>query len=519
MKTRWILPLLALPLLGCPTAPVDDDDATEPDGPTWEALPADLQSTFATEADLLGATGAAVAIWHDGTLYAGTVGTTSPDGDLAVAPTTLFRIGSTTKVMTSVAMLAAADRGQLAMTDRVVDHIAGLDIAGDGFADVQLHHLLSQTSGISEITPLNGSSNDDLLQSFTTSSVGFAGQTYMMAPAGSFWNYSNPNFALAGAVTEIADGRIYRDLMREDVFRPLAMDRTFFLGEDVADDGDFAESETWDWDDPASGERRLASAESYDHAWSRPAGFAWSNVLDMVQFGRFLIDGDTDVISASSHAQLVADQVDTLAYLDYLAYGYGVMNWRENAAAGDWYTVSTTEHGGAIPGYAAEFITVPAADLVMVTLAAGDGAYFDELKAAVFEQLLGADPTAVPDPQVDTDLTRFVGTYEDPFNIGTAIVSVDGDGDLQWELPLLDDNDIPYEPELVASSKSTFAANIQGNWTNLSFVGSDGTNEGEARWIRHRAFVADRFGVVTRQAPSRDRLQATLARMAAPQLE
>ena len=114
---RLLLALAALPLLGCPTEPTDDDDSTEE--AAFQPLPESLAAVFEEEAGDLGASGAAVAIWHDGVLYAGTFGTKSPDGGAPIEPTTLFRIGSTTKMMTSASMLAAADRGTLQMSDAV----------------------------------------------------------------------------------------------------------------------------------------------------------------------------------------------------------------------------------------------------------------------------------------------------------------------------------------------------------------------------------------------------------------
>jgi len=509
---RLLLALAALPLLGCPTEPTDDDDSTA--DAAYEPLPDTIAAVFEQEADDLGASGAAVAIWHDGVLYAGTFGTRSPDGGDAVEPTTLFRIGSTTKMMTSVSMLAAADRGALQMSDAVIDHLPGLDIAGDApFGDVSLHHLLSHTSGISEITPLDAGPADELLQDFTFSSFGFAGTTWMMAPAGSFWNYSNPNFALAGAVVEAADGRLYREIMREDVFAPLGMDRTLFLGEDVADDGDFAESDTYDWTGQTTGQVRVG-ANSYDHGWSRPAGFAWSSVLDMVGFGRFLLDGDEDVLSPASHAALVDEHANMYVHLDLGTYGYGVMHWSEWYAGEGFFDVATTEHNGAIPGYAAELITVPAEGLVMVTLAAGDGAYFGDLRQAVWEELLGAVAVDAPDPDIVPDnFANYVGTYEDPYNVGTIIVTQNADGDLQWELPRLDQLDVPYGPNLLPAARGKFRVNIQNANTSISFIAADGTQEGPARWLRHRAFVGDRQGVTTRDAlPDPPRLRAARLR-------
>jgi CubicO group peptidase (beta-lactamase class C family) len=485
------IPLLALLLAACPAVdePLDDDDDAT-DAPELEAedLPASIAAAFAEEAD---GAGAAIAVFLDGRLYAGAVGTKDPDGGDPVAPTTLFRIGSTTKMMTATAVLAAADRGELSVSDPVVDHLPGLDIDGVApFEDITLHHLLTHTAGVREITPIDGGAADERLQDFTFG--GFTAQCYSMAPAGAFWNYSNPNFSLAGAALEATDGRWYRDIVAEDVWGPLGMDRTYFLGEDVAADGDFAEADTYDWTGQTAGRVRVG-ATTYDDAWSRPAGFAWSNVLDMARWGRFLVDGDPAVIEEASHAALIAPQVPTAAFRDRLDYGYGVMRWHGTAAGDGWYEVETAQHNGAIPGYAAEVITVPDRGLVVATLAAADGAYFSDTLQVVFEDLLGLEAVPVPDAGIaGDDRSRYVGTYEDPFNVGTVEVTLSDSGQLRWTMPRLDGLNVPYGHDLTQTSVGNFAVSIQGAPTSVSFLTEDGSEVGPTRWLRHRAFVADR---------------------------
>lgn len=512
-SSRLALALPIVLLAGCPAGPevpLDDDDDV-----IVEDLPASLATVFADETEELGATGAAVAIYHQGTLYLGATGVKTPDGDEAVEPTTLFRIGSTTKMMTATAVLRGVEDGVLSLDDTVPDLLPGLELDGNGdLADVTLHHLLSHSSGISDLTPINTGADDDLLQDVTFGL--FSNNAWLMAPAGSFWNYSNPNFSLAAASLERADGRNYRRIMRDDVFAPLGMDRTLFLGEDVAEDGDFAESLTYDWDGGPG--TRLASAESYDDAWSRPSGFAWSSVIDMALWGRFLIDGHPDVLADASHSALVSRHVNTLSFLDYLGYGYGVLDWTEAAAGNAWFTLPMRAHDGAIPGYAADVRTVPSEDLVVVTLAAGDGAYYGDLYEAIWTELLGAEPTTRPDPQADTDFADFVGTYEDPYNVGTMIVSVNGNGGLQMELPRLDDLGIPYQSSLTPTSRGNFAASIQNRGSVLTFVADAATDEPLARWVRHRAFVADRELASTPEARELPDAATLRARLAAPLL-
>ena len=504
--------LLLLLLLASCAEPVDVDDDDSPPAPTpsFDALPAAIAASFDAESVQLDATGAALAIWHDGTLYAGATGTKHPQEDEAVEATTLFRIGSITKMLTSTALLAAEDRGELDLDDPVVEHLPGLDLVGRGdFGDVTLHHLLSHTSGISEITPIDGGQADGRLQDFTYS--GFPQSTYLMAPAGTFWNYSNPNFSLAGAAVENATERPYRALMREDVFEPLGMDRTVFRGDEVRADGDYASSWSYDWTGQTS-QPILVGAESYDDAWSRPAGFAWSSVLDLQRFGRFLVDGDPDVLSASAHADLLAEHVDTGAYADVHAYGYGVFSWRMKEADGSWFDLATKEHGGAIPGYSAELITVPEADLVIATLAAGNAAYYGELLATIWEELLGAEPTAGPDAGIDPgDFERYVGAYQDDFNIGRAEVSVGDDGQLDLDLPDLEAANIPYGPDLTAISRGNFLLSIQGTWTTISVLTDPGAPpDAPTRWLRHRAFVAERDGARGASAPTPHDLEPPL---------
>jgi CubicO group peptidase (beta-lactamase class C family) len=516
MRLLVLVPLALL--IACPSDELADDDDAAPE---YEPLPSAIASVFEDEADDLGASGAAIAIHFNGRLYAGTFGTKDPDGGAAVAPSTLFRIGSTTKMMTATAVLAAVDRGDMALSDSVVDHLPGLEFRADGaapLADVTLHHLLSHTSGISEITPIDGGEADARLYDFTYS--GFRSTSYMMAPPGAFWNYSNPNFSLAGAAVEATDGRSYRDLMAEDVWGPLGMDRSMFLGSEVEADGDFASADTYDWTGQSQDPVRVG-ADSYDDAWSRPAGFAWSSVLDMVRWGRFLMDGDASVIDDASHAELIGDQANMKAYLDYGTYGYGVIRWAEAAFGGQWFELTTLQHNGAIPGYAAEVITVPAHDFVLVTLAAGDGAYFGETTAKALAELLGAEAVAIPDPQIEADLSRYVGTYRDPHNVGTVNVSL-ADGALVWEMPRLDGLDIPYGRSLTPTSLGSFRTSIQGSATGVIFLTEDGSDEGPTRWLRHRAFVADRGDVGRSHGGSphadEDRVRAFLRRLSTPTL-
>jgi CubicO group peptidase (beta-lactamase class C family) len=508
------LPCLAL-LVGCPTPEgtfTDDDDATDPE-PTWEALPEALAWAFEDETDDLGAPGAAIAILHGDTLYAQGFGSKHPDGGDGVEPTTLFRIGSVTKMMTVAALLQQVEAGQVSLDDDVDTLIPGLHLQGEGsLEDATLHQLISHQSGVYDHTPIAGGEADARLAAYTEG--GLASDAWMMVEPGSFWNYANPNFSLAGYVVEQTDGRWYREVVEQDVWAPLGMDRSMFLSGDVLDDGDYAVGVSLDWTGQTP-DIVDVEPDSYDDAWSRPAGFAWSTALDLVTFGSFLLDGDTDVLSDALRTEMVSTQVNTLSFLDRLGYGYGTMQWEGRSADGDWYEVNTLEHGGAIPGFAAELITVPEADLVIATLASTNGAYYRDALGAALEELLGETPAAMPDLEIDPDdFGAYLGTYAGPPSVGDFIVTQDGD-ELKVEMPLLDQYDYPYTETLYPQTRDNFVLVLDGSQFGMTFIFDEDGDP--ARWFRGRYFVGIRDGTTTRSAPlDRAGIEAFLGSITGP---
>ena len=482
-----LLLLLCLPLGCLPEEPGEDERSP----PSWQDLPASVAQAFADEAADHEAPGAVLAIRHGEQYYLSGFGSRDPDGGEAIEGTTLFRIGSITKMLTAVAMLQQVDGGLLDLGDSAADHLPPLDLAGPGeFDDITLADLLRHTTGIAEITPIDGGGDDERLHEFTQND--FPSSSYMMNRPGEFWNYSNPNYSLAGLVVERTDGRSYVDVMDRDVFAPLGMDRTWLRPADVLADGDYAIAYGRGWSAGEPGPMRI-DADAYDDAWSRPAGWAWSSAPDLVTLGDFLLDGNDDVLPAALHGQMVSPQVATHAFLDHLDYGYGVMQWHGARAGDAWFEVETLEHGGAIPGYAAELITLPEHDMVIATLASTDWALFGATRAVIFEDLLGLTGTDFPDSQVDpSDFQRYVGTYEDPMNIGSVEVSIGGDGGLEVDCPSLDQAGLSYHVSLEPVSLDNFTFTVDNYPIQLTFLAEIGGDQGQAHWFRTRHFVAER---------------------------
>ncbi len=131
---------------------------------------------------------------------------------------------------------------------------------------------------------------------------------YVQSPPGAFWAYANQNFMLAGLIAQKVTGTSYRQLMHERVFEPLGMHRTVFLPSEVLSDGDYGNG--WAYADPSDPKRPdgVMHPDSYDNPWARPAGYAWSSVLDMARLAAFLVHGREEVLAHDLWAAMTSPQ-------------------------------------------------------------------------------------------------------------------------------------------------------------------------------------------------------------------
>ncbi len=459
-------------------APVDAPD------PRFDAIATALEK----ERKELGAPGVALAILEGGEVtYAAGFGSKDPGADDPVLASTLFRIGSVTKVLTATAVLQLVESGDVDLMDPITTYLPSLSFEKDPAwaPSIEVGHLLTHQSAIVDYLEVDSSPASDA--DLASVMLGpFPKEAYLMAPAGRMYNYSNPGYMYAGLVAEVAGGELYRTLMHDRVFAPLGMDRTFFLPSEVVADGDFAFGKTVHW---KTGEPLVAGPETYDNAWARPAGYAWSSVLDLANFVRFLRNGENAVLHDSVREEMMKPQVNTEEFLDRMGYGYGLIV-QQGVFLGSFYDILIVQHGGAIPGFAADMYWVPACDLGFVTLANTDGAYFiDTLVTALTTLCTLPSPSTPPDLTVDpSSFGALVGTYEDPYNVGTVVVTQDGD-DLKVEMPLLDTMQIPYEPVLEPTLPNNFLLGVQGITLPVTFL-RDAQGDGE--YFRTRSFVAAR---------------------------
>ena len=148
-------------------------------------------------------------------------GSITPGGDPATADAR-FLVASLTKPVVATLALAAAERGELSLGERVADHLTAFRTGRK--RAVRVRHLLTHTSGLPDLLP------DDL----ELRRAGASLRTFLDRAAacdltfepGRAVAYSSLGFAVLWDVLTAGDGTRGRDLLRDRVLAPLGMTDT-----------------------------------------------------------------------------------------------------------------------------------------------------------------------------------------------------------------------------------------------------------------------------------------------------
>ncbi|MDR1191287.1 MAG: beta-lactamase family protein [Verrucomicrobiales bacterium] len=152
---------------------------------------------------------------------------------------TLFWVASQSKPVTAVAVMMLVEAGRLDLDKPVTDYLPELKelrvIAEKDDAHtllvpvarpITLRHLLSHTSGMVWITPLQQRHRIDVLPFQKIITV--VANTPLAAQPGEKWQYSNMGVNVAATIVEKVSGKPFDQFLEERLFKPLGMTDTTF---------------------------------------------------------------------------------------------------------------------------------------------------------------------------------------------------------------------------------------------------------------------------------------------------
>ncbi len=431
--------------------------------------------------------GASVAVIIDGALaYEHGYGVKRRGGAAAVNAQTRFRIGSVTKMLTAAAVMQQVEAGTVFLDDRVTRHIPEIEFLGQWPAEVMtVEHLLTHATGIPDLNfNQSGATGPEALSDWALS----LDEVGLHAPPGAFWNYSNPNFNLAGLVVERASGMDYRSYMETRVFGPAGMSRTTFDPAAVVADGNFSYGHVA----AESGGETIYAPDDYDNGAYAPAGYAFSTAGDLARWALLLSDGGGEVLSTGSARAIQTIRRD-MGTIPGNGYGYGVF-------IEPFYDLTIRQHGGNIWGWGTFLLWHPERRFAVAVLANT----FSSLPGAAY---CIADAVLEPDhsvnPQYPIDPARlgiFEGTYDVSLRASISPNPYPVSGEVWMEsggrllLHLWDPNSAWSEIWILDhAALDVFVVDIEGDGIydlDLSFLTSAGTPE-RVRWMRMRPAVGN----------------------------
>jgi CubicO group peptidase (beta-lactamase class C family) len=140
-------------------------------------------------------------------------------------PSMVYQIGSVTKQFTAAAILKLQEQKKLSVNDPVSKYFPKLKEGGR----ITIRHLLTHTSGLYNYT--NDTTfwmHEAAIPSSREKMIGrFANMPLDFEP-GTKFSYSNSGYVLLGYIIEQVSGKTYEQYIRENIFRPLGMNRSGF---------------------------------------------------------------------------------------------------------------------------------------------------------------------------------------------------------------------------------------------------------------------------------------------------
>jgi CubicO group peptidase (beta-lactamase class C family) len=319
-----------------------------------------------------------------------------------VAPdSTIWRIGSISKVFTATAVMQLVDRGEVKLDAPVEDYVRRVAIPHSYPDPVTVRHLLTHTAGLDEIRPGTQAATRDSvlpLDRFLESRL------VRIRPPGRTIAYSTYGITLAGEMIEEISGESIETFFRRNIWEPLRMTRTSIEFPPPAFQDEIAVGyET-------SGDSLVAQPWEWYH--TTPASSINSTVSDM---GRFLLGhlqsggaDDARLLSDGAFEEMHRQQITMHPSIPGYALGF-----YEDFVGG----LRVLEHGGNMAGFSSLMVLIPTERAGLFVVNHFEGSRLrDDLKWLLLERFFPAArqkrPVPATLPQAEqVRAERFAGKY------------------------------------------------------------------------------------------------------------
>ncbi len=305
---------------------------------------------------------------------------------------TLFRIGSVSKIFTSLAILKLVEDEKLGLNDPIRDWVEEVEFHNpwENESPVRIVHLLSHTTGWDDLHLSEYAHNDPTPASLRESFLVYPKSRSSRWVPGSRMSYSNSGPGVAAYIVEKSTGQLYEEYVDSNFFKPLGMETATFFQSDhyIKNSATLYQN---------------SSEQPYWNIIMRPSGAINASANDMIQLLHFFINSSNQsIISQESIDFKRKPQGSSLAESG-LEVGHGLSHFIETKNGYIWYG-----HSGGVNGGLADFKYIPELGIgyyVAINSSSGNAIYeiTELLKTYLTEDLI---PPVIPynvDTTVDTE--------------------------------------------------------------------------------------------------------------------
>lgn len=402
--------------------------------------------------------GLSIAVVKDSkVIYARGFGARNIKENLPATPNTLFGIGSCTKSFTAMAILQLVEKGKLDIDDPVNKYVPFK--LGSRGNPITLHHLLTHSSGIPDlgvaevlISRMTGidekwvplASLEDFLLHINGASKEVA------AEPGKRFFYFNSGYTLLGEIIEKVTKTPYEEYIRENILKPLKMERSTFLKEEFEKDPDIM---TPYLVETKNGTVTVTPSRHPFHKFIYAPGGLLSSAAELSNYlvanmnnGAF---EEARILDSSLLQEMQRIHIETEMFRSYYGsygregYGYG---W---TIAEDFFGYKLVAHGGSTGVSSANLAFIPELK-IGVAEASNIGRIPPPIVLGILAIFMGKDPEKeIPLFQIEKKLNMLTGVYESYKGIvklsvvkkGAMLYLESKEKLMEISLPLIPEND------------------------------------------------------------------------------
>lgn len=233
---------------------------------------------------------------NDKIVYNNAFGYSDVNNKIAATDSSLYRIGSVTKLFTSAAFTRLIEGGALKENDYISRYVN----VPPALQVIKLGQLAANTSGIRHYGTHEISSQNEATHKKLETALGHFINDSLLAYPGSKYVYSSYGYILLGAAIENQQQKSFNKVIDSLVSKPIQMRHTCpeLLGQKIPGKSMFYY--------PSKTGFSLAAGEDYSYKW--PAGGYLSTPKDLVKFGNVILN---EKVVSKNYLPLLLDQQKT----------------------------------------------------------------------------------------------------------------------------------------------------------------------------------------------------------------